>query len=310
MAVAEQLEWEGRLGKPAAAAGFLAAAFTLAGVVYQTSAIKAKPKNQAELLVSMHAQPSQYLVGAIVLAIGTAMVAPVLWYLVAVTRARRPQIPRLTRPLAIAAPLVGAVVQVIGQIHENSVAKQFVTTGTTSGAAAEKRANTLATHSAAAIGALGLAAGLAVAFAFVLGCLFAMRAGVLPRYMGYVGIAIGALGFLPILPYVSVILEIVWLPAIGLLFLNRWPGGRGPAWETGEPIPWPTQANRRALLQGRKVESGPDRAGDAATRAASAGPERIGRGGTATAAAPGSGNGASEAAVHPRSKKRKRKRRG
>ena len=40
-----------------------------------------------------------------------------------------------------------------------------------------------------------------------------------------------------------------WLGALGGLFPGRWPGGRGPAWETGEPDPWPTPERRMGLLQ-------------------------------------------------------------
>jgi hypothetical protein len=35
---------------------------------------------------------------------------------------------------------------------------------------------------------------------------------------------------------------------VGALFLGNWPGGRGPAWESGEPDPWPTPAERRGLV--------------------------------------------------------------
>ena len=36
-----------------------------------------------------------------------------------------------------------------------------------------------------------------------------------------------------------------WLGALGLLFIGRWAGGRGPAWETGTAEPWPSAAERR-----------------------------------------------------------------
>jgi hypothetical protein len=39
-----------------------------------------------------------------------------------------------------------------------------------------------------------------------------------------------------------------WLGAIGSLYLGNWPGGRGPAWESGEAEPWPSPARRRGLL--------------------------------------------------------------
>jgi hypothetical protein len=44
------------------------------------------------------------------------------------------------------------------------------------------------------------------------------------------------------------VIEAFWLGAIGALFLGNWPGGRGPAWESGEAEPWPTPAQRRGLL--------------------------------------------------------------
>ena len=53
------------------------------------------------------------------------------------------------------------------------------------------------------------------------------------------------------------ILQLFWFGALGLLFLNRWPGGRGPAWQTGEAIPWPGAAQQRAALEG-EPESEPE----------------------------------------------------
>jgi hypothetical protein len=47
---------------------------------------------------------------------------------------------------------------------------------------------------------------------------------------------------------VSSVIQAFWLGAVGLLFLGRWPGGRGPAWETGEAEPWPSAAQRRGLV--------------------------------------------------------------
>ncbi|MEJ7715557.1 MAG: hypothetical protein WKF40_07580 [Thermoleophilaceae bacterium] len=32
-----------------------------------------------------------------------------------------------------------------------------------------------------------------------------------------------------------------------MLFLDRWPNGRGPAWSAVEAIPWPTAAEIRGL---------------------------------------------------------------
>jgi hypothetical protein len=45
--------------------------------------------------------------------------------------------------------------------------------------------------------------------------------------------------------------QIFWLGAMGVLFMNRWPGGRGPAWETGEAEPWPVPEGRGGLFAPR-----------------------------------------------------------
>jgi hypothetical protein len=54
---------------------------------------------------------------------------------------------------------------------------------------------------------------------------------------------------LPLLP--SPVVQIFWLGAMGVLFMNRWPGGRGPAWETGEAEPWPVPEGRGGLFAPR-----------------------------------------------------------
>jgi hypothetical protein len=141
----------------------------------------------------------------------------------------------------------------------------------------------------------------------------AMRAGLLSRFMGIIGVIVGVLLVLPILPLP--ILQIFWLGAIGLLILGPWPQGRGPAWDTGEPIPWPTAQDRRDALMGDDAPVRPQRGrmfggpapGDAEQEpdiedeAEEPEPEPVQH--TRTPARP------REATTHPRSKKRKRKRR-
>jgi hypothetical protein len=50
------------------------------------------------------------------------------------------------------------------------------------------------------------------------------------------------------------ILQLFWFAALGMLFLDRWPGGRGPAWQTGEAIPWPGAAEQREEIERRRAE--------------------------------------------------------
>src|SRR3954462_7026965 len=72
----------------------------------------------------------------------------------------------------------------------------------------------------------------------------AMRAGLMSRFMGILGVIVGALTAVPILGGAPLPLQLFWLIALGVLFVNRWPQGRGPAWEEVEVVPWPTAQER------------------------------------------------------------------
>ncbi len=74
-----------------------------------------------------------------------------------------------------------------------------------------------------------------LAVGLVLVSLNAMRAGLLTRLFGYIGIAAGALLIVFPLP----IVQVFWLGGVGILLLGRWPGGDFPAWRTGNAEPWP-----------------------------------------------------------------------
>ena len=95
---------------------------------------------------------------------------------------------------------------------------------------------------------------LAFALAMVLVATNAMRTGLFSRFLGILGIAIGALTVFPILG-APIALQAAWAGVLGVLFLNRWPGGRGPAWERVEAIPWPTAAKRMEEQQRARAEA-------------------------------------------------------
>jgi hypothetical protein len=65
----------------------------------------------------------------------------------------------------------------------------------------------------------------------------AMRAGLLTRFFGTLGMALGA-SMILVLP-VALLGSLVWIGYLGLLYVGRVPGGRPPSWEAGEAIPWP-----------------------------------------------------------------------
>lgn len=86
-----------------------------------------------------------------------------------------------------------------------------------------------------------LAGRIGLAFALGYTCLYAMRVGLLTRFWGSLGIALGVVALL-LVPQFTLILFIY----LGLLFLGKLPRGRPPAWEAGEAVPWPTPGERMA----------------------------------------------------------------
>ena len=82
-----------------------------------------------------------------------------------------------------------------------------------------------------------------------------MRAGLLTRLFGYIGILGGAMLVLFPLPVV----QIFWLGGLGMLFLGRWPGGELPAWKTGTPSRGRRPSAARGAARGGRVITEPSR---------------------------------------------------
>jgi hypothetical protein len=88
---------------------------------------------------------------------------------------------------------------------------------------------------------LGLGGRLGLAFAFVYTCLWAMRTGLLTRFWGSLGMALGVAALLLLIQF-----TLIWFVYFGLLAAGWVPGGRPPAWAAGKAIPWPTPGEQAA----------------------------------------------------------------
>jgi hypothetical protein len=95
------------------------------------------------------------------------------------------------------------------------------------------------THGAAV--GFGLGGRLGLAFALLYSCLYAMRTGLLTRFWGSLGMALGVAALLLLVQF-----TMIWFIYLGLLLLGRLPGGRPPAWAAGEAVPWPTPGEKAA----------------------------------------------------------------
>jgi Domain of unknown function (DUF4386) len=241
-----QLEWERRAARPAAAAAFASAVFLVAGtIVRQAVALQSRPDNEAEFLVAVEQESTSFLISGILQSLNFLALGVVLWFLYRVTRYRRPALPGWGIYLVYVGPTLLAAAGVFSDLDRIGIADDF----TASGERTEKRAEDLLEDRSVFGVALGSAGTLALAFSLVLISLNAMRAGVMSRFLGILGIIVGALSVLPLFGG-PLIIQVFWLGALGAVFLGYWPRGRGPAWESGEPDPWPTQAERWQSRQG------------------------------------------------------------
>ena len=79
----------------------------------------------------------------------------------------------------------------------------------------------------------GLAGLLGFTIAVVYTSLWGLRTGLLPRFWGSLGIALGAVFVF------FTLFTLVWFIYLGLLLIGWVPGGRPPAWASGQAEPWP-----------------------------------------------------------------------
>jgi hypothetical protein len=242
----EQLGWERRFSPLAAVAAFLAAVLVIAQfAVTQAVVFADRPTGDRGFLIAIDENSGGLFVSGVLQAIGALGLGVVFWYLFRATRHRRAELPGWLVGIVYAGPLLYAAAGVLGVLDRIDIADQFVSGSPTSGNPGEERADDLLKNPSGVTVALGFAGTLSIALLYVLISMNAMRAGLLSRFTGVMGIVVGALVVLPLVPGGSFVIQIFWLGALGVLFLGRWPGGRGPAWESGQAEPWPTAAQRR-----------------------------------------------------------------
>jgi hypothetical protein len=81
-----------------------------------------------------------------------------------------------------------------------------------------------------------------------------LRAGLLSRFLGSLGIALGA-SMILILP-VAIIAMLAWTGFLGLVSVGRVPGGRPPAWDAGEAVPLQRPGQGAATRRGGETIEG------------------------------------------------------
>jgi hypothetical protein len=251
-----ELHRRGRLAVPAFAGGFL---YLLSAIVI-TSTLNGLPtvgplqgltptvQGVAEPATSPRAMEVKYIsrhafpliAGSVLAAIAIVALVLVLLLLFDAASFRRPETWPPARILVIAGGGTVAAASVAHELVYAIETHNFAVGHDLSRHAVEQALTKGAANQVVAY--LSLLAGLALVVGMVVVLLNALRTGLLPRWMAFLGM-FSAL--LILLPNVGATLQLVpafWLVMTGVLLSGRWPGGDPPAWEAGEARPWPSRS--------------------------------------------------------------------
>lgn len=274
--------WESRWFVPVGVVSFVAAILIIASNIVIGSLTN--NGHQSDFLVSANENAGTVALYAGLQAVGFLLLAVPLFFLFRATAARSERFRRQLVGVVIAAPVFFAIAAILTGIVTTDAADKFVSGEakpqmTREEAASECRQErqdkgeedfaeewdedagvaplaecekleveddraeqALSTSGLQGLGfGFGLAARLGFAVAMLYTCLYAMRVGLLSRFWGSLGMALGAASLI-LAPEFALIFFIYF----GLLAVGKLPGGRPPAWEAGEAIPWPTPGEKAA----------------------------------------------------------------
>ena len=240
----DQLSLERSRGRIAGIAAMVAGLVFVTGAVWYSAINVDAPdgKNEdADVLRYFDTHGAEYLGAAILQALGIVLLVVVAVRLFRATKDRNPDQQAVVLVVGVYGPVAIAASILLRAVTFTILADDFAGRAVSlqTEGAADDLLDTPVLDVAKVLGLTGL---LALGFWLVKGSLDAMRVGLLTRFMGILGIALGpalVLGFgLYVLP--------LWLVALGVLLLGRWPRGLPPAWVTGRAEPWPGPGDRKA----------------------------------------------------------------
>jgi hypothetical protein len=287
------LERERRWAMPVALATFVALAMLVVSTILIRSV---SGDGEAEILRAADAHRSDIVLSGILQAVGLALLVFPLVYLFRAAQARSDRVRLQLIGLVVAAPLFLAGGALCNAVATNEAAKEFVDGKASADlsvkeatrecvsdrsddkvqfredfgsgrpalaeCASERVEDDAATNAVADAGPRILATGLSLggrfglAFALAYSCLWAMRTGLLTRFWGSLGMALGIAALLLLIQF-----TLLWFLYFAFLAAGWVPGGRPPAWAAGEAIPWPTPGEKAADELGPQLEDPEDPTG-------------------------------------------------
>jgi hypothetical protein len=272
MTAEETVAWESDQRRWAVPAAAIAGILPLIAAVLISIGFKNAPSNRIGLLLYFNDHAGALFTGSALLAIGALGLGLALFFLYRAVKAREPEqgrkLPRIT-PYALG---LGAVLYALTGTLVSATSPPL---GIVAQAITSDRAGIFATHDGQTwqqasdlfkISALNIVTfgqilcSLLLVASVVLISLGAIRTGLLTKFMGYVGVFVGALLLIPIFSTVPIV-QSFWLVALAVLFSGRWPSGMPEAWQTGEAKPWPSMQQMREQAATAKMASRRTRGG-------------------------------------------------
>jgi hypothetical protein len=231
----EILERERSRALPTAIATFAGVALLIVGIAVRQS-VSGGGETESQLLADFPDDRGTLLTAAILQAAGMALLVAPLFYLFQAASARSEQMRHALIGITVAGPLFLALAFIFEWIGFDQAASAFAEPGGGVGVPVGEYAEDLIRDEAAfnAYQGLSFAGSLGLVVGVVYTSLYAMRVGLLTRFWGSLGMALGvSLLFLGLLGL------LIFFLAMGLLIAGLWPRGRPPAWEEGRAVPWP-----------------------------------------------------------------------
>jgi len=260
---ADQLRYEADARRWAVPLTVAAALLPLAASLTIVFGLGTVAHNQLSRFVVLESHGAVLTIGSILQALGDLALVAALYHLYRATRGRRPELPAAIRYVlllgGVGAALVGTAVQAalppFGLVFQGLFAGQLGKFFSSGGQTYQQAVDLFGSGPLRTVGLIQLVVTFALLVTIVFLSLNAMRVGLLPKLMGYMGVLIGILTLLPLASGVP-ILPAFWFLALAALFSGRWPGGLPPAWHSGRAEAWPTMQEQREAA-GRGVTGAP-----------------------------------------------------
>jgi len=230
--------------------------------IYAGAGIPKGDGGTADYLRNIDTHRSVQIISSILQALGYVLLLAPLVFLFKAASARATQVRAGLIGVIIAAPLFLGAAAITNSVSNLDAATQFKNDGVTKTAecvtdekakaaedtsgdaksaedirqdcenqtADDMRGDTSTSGLTAGFGLAGLL-GFTISVVYV--ALWTMRTGLVTRFWGSLGMALGAVSVL------FPLFVLLWFIYVGLLIVGWIPGGRPPAWAAGEAIPWP-----------------------------------------------------------------------